>query len=452
MEPSGSNANQMQPADASPVRGPKVLLLGASLATNNMGVGALTVSAIRCILHGIPDAEVCLLDYGRESAVYSVPMRQGSVSVRLINLRFSKKVYLPNHIALLLTRVLASRLLPMRSVRRALISSNPWLREVDEASVCASIAGGDSFSDIYGLTRFFYVSLPQFLVLLMGKKLTLLPQTIGPFRTRIARFFAGQILRRADTVYSRDQAGMRDALAVAGGLPEGRVRFCYDMGFVLEPVAPAQSDSVSWPTGAAAKRNPVIGLNVSGLLYMGGYNRKNMFGLRLDYPALVEALIEHLIRGLDASVLLVPHVFGSETHAESDSIVCAQLFEKLKSRYAGRIGLVRGSHNQSEIKSVIGRCDFFVGSRMHACIAALSQNVPAVAIAYSQKFKGVMETLGIPSLVADLRSMNQEEVIQQITENFEAREQIQQQLRERMPAVQQTVLSLFAGSVARGNA
>jgi len=38
-------------------------------------------------------------------------------------------------------------------------------------------------------------------------------------------------------------------------------------------------------------------------------------------------------------------------------------------------------YGPSETKFLIGHCDFFVGARMHACIAAVSQYVPAVTLA-----------------------------------------------------------------------
>lgn len=82
-------------------------------------------------------------------------------------------------------------------------------------------------------------------------------------------------------------------------------------------------------------------------------------------------------------MLLTPHVFG--THGESDSVVCERLLEELNGKYKDSLGLVRGSYNQSEIKQVIGMCDFFLGARMRACIAAASRNVPVVPIAYSGK-------------------------------------------------------------------
>jgi polysaccharide pyruvyl transferase WcaK-like protein len=51
-------------------------------------------------------------------------------------------------------------------------------------------------------------------------------------------------------------------------------------------------------------------------------------------------------------------------------------------------------------------CGFFIGSRMHACLAAISQCVPTVSIAYSSKFITVMKTFSMGHYVADPRTMN----------------------------------------------
>ena len=48
----------------------KILLLGATFSTSNMGVGALTAGTIKCILHRFPDAEIFLLDYGKKKQTY----------------------------------------------------------------------------------------------------------------------------------------------------------------------------------------------------------------------------------------------------------------------------------------------------------------------------------------------------------------------------------------------
>lgn len=417
----------------------KVCLLGASFHVGN-GVRALTMGTIQCVLHSNPEAEVSLLDYAKEGGEVHFTWRGRTIAIRVINLRFSKKFYLANNVARLIATSLLLKLIPS-VVRTKMIRRNLWLQHINEADLVASIAGGDSFSDIYGLARFLYVSLPQLLAIWMGKSLILLPQTLGPFRSRFARAIARYILNQASTIYSRDRAGLKSAAELLGANRDARkLRFCYDLAFVLEPAAPTGVDLLGL-SGEKADGSCLVGLNVSGLLSMGGYNRQNMFGLRVDYNELVRSIIQLLVERKNATVLLVPHVIGSGL--ECDSPACEVLYAELKDRYDGRVELISGDYNQSEIKYIIGQCDFFIGSRMHACIAAVSQCVPAVSIAYSDKFTGVMETLGAEFLVADARKMEKAEILKTVDQAFERRNAIRQQLELKIPKVQECVLDIF---------
>ncbi|MGH7495319.1 MAG: polysaccharide pyruvyl transferase family protein [bacterium] len=168
-----------------------------------------------------------------------------------------------------------------------------------------------------------------------------------------------------------------------------------------------------------------------------------MFGLQVDYRELVHDTIHFLMRKPDVVVLLVPHVFGPPTHAESDAVVCARIYDELQAQYGDRLCFTRRNYNQNEIKHIIGRCDFFIGSRMHACIAALSQCIPAVAIAYSRKFSGVMRTIGAESLVADPREMNKQRILTIIDEAFAHRNELREQLERKMPLVKASVFNLL---------
>ena len=425
-----------------------VCLLGAGFQGGN-GVGALTVGTIQCILHSNPDAEISLLDYALEGGEVHVGCHGKTATIPVVNLRFSKKFYLRNNIARLLATSLLLKLMPS-AIRKKLVGGNPWLQHIDEADCVASIAGGDSFSDIYGLARFLYITLPQLLAISMGKRLVVLPQTIGPFSTRFARAAARYILRQADTIYSRDREGLKLASELLGvNWEKGKLRFCYDLAFVLEPAAPAHVELLGLPA-KKADGSCRVGLNVSGLLAMGGYSRQNMFGLRVDYNELVRGIIRLLIEHKNASVLLVPHVFGSGN--ECDSPVSEEVYADLRTRYEGRLGLISGYYDQGEIKSIIGQCDFFIGSRMHACIAAVSQCVPTVSIAYSDKFTGVMDTLGANPQVADLRRMDEEEIVNIVARAFEHRRFTRQQLEQKIPVVKERVLRLFGEIAAVGDA
>jgi polysaccharide pyruvyl transferase WcaK-like protein len=207
------------------------------------------------------------------------------------------------------------------------------------------------------------------------------------------------------------------------------------------------------------RQGVLVGLNVSGLLYMGGYNRNNMFGLKPDYGQLVRAIIGCLAEK-DCQVLLIPHVFGDEQNSESDVPACRQILAELGATYPGRLHFIDGKFDHHEIKYIIGQCDFFLGARMHACIAAISQCRPVVGMAYSRKFSGVFDSIGGGSRLVDLRRSNQQEILDTIGQAFSQRDQLRRELEAKMPAIRQSVLNLFStdefksllGSAARVSA
>jgi polysaccharide pyruvyl transferase WcaK-like protein len=419
----------------SPVR---VCLLGAALNTGNLGISALVSGTVASVLSTFPNAQIFLLEYGREPAKYEVHWHNGPVEVELVNIRFSKKIFLRNNIARLLAGAFFIGLLPASRWKDSLYRKNICFRKILEADVVASIAGGDSFSDIYGLPRLWYMALPQILALWLGKPLILLPQTLGPFKGIGARAIARYIMRRAVVVYSRDRAGVQEAGPLLGA-QKNKLKFSPDMAFVLEPLKPEASKLAGLPLQNPA---PLIGLNISGLLLMGGYTRNNMFGLKADYARLVREMISYFVREHQANILLVPHVVGDDL--ESDTSACESVFKELNPGCQERLFLLPDNFNQHEIKYVIGQCDFFIGSRMHACIAALSQSIPAVCLAYSRKFIGVMESIGCSELVADLRLLDNDGVQETIRRIFDSRSRLHDSLRSRMPEVQAKVLALFA--------
>lgn len=424
-------------------KAPRILIVGATFETNNMGVSALAAAAVKCAVSSYPDAQVAFLDYGKEKKTYKVRCNDVEVLVPLINIRFSKKIYLANNVAFLIFLANLIRLVPSRRLRERLIEKNETLAEIYRADLVAGICGGDSFSDIYGLTRLIYIILPLMLVNAMRRKLVLLPQTYGPFRGKISRVLAGHIIGSAKQTYARDHSSraLIDSLMHSQDVMFNH-NFCYDLGFVLDPYPPdkfkaARTDFLK-QTGTVR-----VGLNVSGLLWMGGYRRNNMFGLKSDYKRTILALIESFMAMPNVKMLLIPHVLGAEPDSESDSVVCEQLFDMLQTKYASRVEMVRGNLNQSEIKYVIGRCDFFIGSRMHACIAAMSQCVPAVPIAYSDKFSGVMETLGKEILVLDARKITSREIVSAVLACYRHRGEMRDLLLNKMPDVRARVMSIF---------
>jgi len=419
----------------------KILLLGAGFTTRNMGVWALTSGAIASALNAYPDARIFVLDYHAEPASYEVEHPRGTAAVDMINVRFSKKFWLPNNILRLLLTALLIKLVPFKGIQDRLFRRNCWLSHIQTADFAGAVSGGDSFSDIYGLARLLYVALPQILCLVVGRPLILLPQTIGPFDSAFGRAAAGYVLKRASRVYSRDRVSIDEAKRLCGK-NAARIEFSYDLGFILEPRI--RMERVPAWLAERENRSPLVGVNVSGLLYIGGYTQKNMFGLKGDYRHLIHAIIDRFIVEHNAHVMLVPHVMGSAANRESDFLACRAIFEASKDEVRNRLHLIEEEYDHHEIKALIGRCDFFIGSRMHACIAALSQSIPAVGLAYSKKFIGVFSSIGMEGLVFDLREADEDATVRQVGEIFVRRLEFRADLEKKMPAVRDEVMSLFA--------
>ena len=254
---------------------------------------------------------------------------------------------------------------------------------------------------------------------------------------------AKYILKRASVVYARDHSGVDYVRVLRGNCSmNGKVHFMPDVAFTLDSHKPEHID-LGALNDNRKKDSIVVGLNVSGLLINGGYTQENMFGLKTNYSELVYSIVDLLMKDKRSLVVLVPHVFAPGGNVESDPDACLKVYDKLSEKYPGRIFLTQGQYNQNEIKYIIGLCDFFIGSRMHSCIAALSQSIPAVGIAYSKKFLGVFESVGFGDCVAHASRFSKNEILSKVGGALEMREQIKIDLDKRIPEVKENILNMF---------
>lgn len=317
-----------------------------------------------------------------------------------------------------------------------------------EADVLLDFSGGDSFTDLYGTSRFVKIALIKLETLWARKRLILMPQTLGPFARGWTRRIARGIVRRASHSFFRDEEGYRAATEEFGADP-ARCGCIMDMAFSMD--ASEREDVAFYARRLRGDRKLLIGLNVSGLLYSGGYTQNNMFGLRADYRKTVRALIERFLEaGEDCAVALIPHVLEPGMPVEDDASVCRELAGEFAERYPGRIAAADGYSQADQLKRIIGECDFFVGSRMHACIAAISMRVPTAPIAYSKKFIGVWAMMGLSDCIADPREGDEEAVVAKVWDVFDRRADIAPDIRVELDALYAAIDA--AGARAKGQA
>lgn len=412
----------------------KICIMGASTTTNNRGVSALAVSIVKILLRIKPDVQLSFITGSRDSRPQVITLANKTLFLPTIGFRLSPKAMIHRHLIFVFLLALLQRCTPSKRLRVKIINSNPLLREIYKADLVTDIQGGDSFSDIYGLVSFMLGVLPQFIVLLMQKKLVLLPQTYGPYKHLTARLLAHFIMRNAFYCFSRDKDGVRQLNNVKKGKSD--FSFCPDVAFMLDPVKPKVFQIV--PEIVSTSKS-LVGININGLMYNGGYTRRNMFGLAIDYQALVLDIINLMIKQ-NSHILLIPHTYGSKDNVNSDPYACEEISLKLKCE---SLHTLKGEYNQSEVKSIIGMCDFFIGSRMHACIAALSQNIPTIGVAYSKKFIGVFDSVGARDMVVDCRMEDIESIKSKILNCYLKKEDFISSNKNRMKEIQNIILSEF---------
>jgi polysaccharide pyruvyl transferase WcaK-like protein len=335
--------------------------------------------------------------------------------------------------------------LPLAPVRRVLSRATPWIAALESVDFAGDVRGGDSFSDIYGLRRFIGGSLVAWTVLLVKGSIVQFPQTYGPYRSWLARRVARYLLKRSSVIVARDDQSRQVAQELVG--LEKEVYVSPDVAFSLEAVRPSRLE-VAPPLSSGVPPD-VIGVNINGLMFNGGYTRKNMFGLELDYPAFLPALVTALLTEHRGELWLVPHTYGPPESVESDPEACRRVRAALPLEVQQRVRIVAGEYDCHEIKGVISQCDFFIGSRMHACIAALSQGIPCAGVAYSMKFAGVFETVGMGDWVVDGRTATNNEAVARILELYRKRDGVRDGLRARALEARQQLERLFRSLMVR---
>ncbi len=404
-----------------------VCIFGAALDTGNLGVEAIGLSILRGLRERLPNARLIVFSGrpGRRLSQVQLPSDQGSqtISFEEIGCSLSRDPFKPGNLY----------------VEHALHRigcgprSGPVSRVLSQADLILDASGGDSFTTMYGPYRYKYAVYPKRVSLRFDAPFVLLPQTYGPFDTGHTGE-AGHLIRSAAQVWSRDQAGCRTIEQLA---PDVSVQRSADMAFTL-------------PVDATTTKIPVVsktlvGINVSGLLFNDEPKCvRDQFGLCCDYRQLLHDLVASILGAdADAHILLVPHVVVERFHVESDLRACETLHGMLPNEWRQRTTVLPNPSSACDAKGIISRCNFFVGTRMHACIAALSSEVPVCAIAYSKKTSGVFGTVGMEHAVFDARALGADHIISGIMGRYRVRNSDRQLIRQRLSSAFASVDRMF---------
>lgn len=272
---------------------------------------------------------------------------------------------------------------------------------VKKCQVIIDLTEGDSFADIYGDARFKTQTNIKYLIEKSSIPLVLGPQTYGPFIKDHNKKLAKKVFEGAYIIFSRDEPSAELVYELTGRKP----LVTTDLAFQLPYQQPKKDNDVI-----------KVGFNVSGLLTKYGFEGgNNNFSLRTNYDEYVDEILNYFCGKSNYEVYLIPHVGNDERFIE--------LISKKYPKYR----VIPLCNNPVSIKNEIAKMDIFIGSRMHATVAAFTSGVVTIPVAYSRKFCGLFGLVEYEHTV-DLQELTTKDAVEKTINEVENWMDIQKDL------------------------
>ncbi|MGO0123369.1 polysaccharide pyruvyl transferase CsaB [Desulfothermobacter acidiphilus] len=287
--------------------------------------------------------------------------------------------------------------------RRHLLSV--W-RELARTDLLLS-GGGSLFQDITSRGNVLYYSLLVFGAKLLGKKVCLYGQGIGPLNRLFSRWLVRQALRWADLVTLRDEISASELARLGVRRP---------VYISADPVL-ALLEEGDREQGASLLRR--AGLDPQRRIL--GVSLRPWPGVEEVREAVVE-LAEQLSQE-DWQVALVPF------HPDDVEVLAS-----LRERVAGAALLPAGL----SLPEAVGALSHFactVGMRLHFLIFAAMAGVPGVGLSYDPKVDRFMQQVGLPSL--PLSSLASADILRAVKGLLAEEAEVRRWLRQRVNELSQ---------------
>lgn len=259
----------------------------------------------------------------------------------------------------------------------------------------------------------------------------------GPFETEFQRWVARFMYRHLTLFTNREP--LSSELLKEIGFGKNTVNTACP-AWLLQPADKARGEHLLRAEGINLDKRPLVGLTLCGynLPSLRTWKKvSNWDDLQIYVP-----LLRYLLDTLDAHVFLLPHVYRFNPYTRSRELINGPDYDILwyLANLMGehpRLHLIQGKYAAEEAKTMIGQCDLFISGRLHAAVAAMSQHVPTVLIAYGHKHHGFAQLIDHDAYVFD---GDDSQALAALAERaWQERDAIRLKLAHNMPHVAQLV-------------
>ena len=285
------------------------------------------------------------------------------------------------------TRLLLSQSKFLRSIGESFLTLN----EKETLNVIKTIdvvfvKGGGFIHSYGGITDPYFIYFLTFHLRLAeayGKKVVMLPNSVGPLKNSIARKIAIKALKKCSLVTVRENLSKSFLKTL------GIEASCYpDLGFFLQP-SEYEMETYLKQHGIPKNQKKIV-LTLRPYRFTGYDHPNELFE---KYISSFVEFVQYLVAE-GYHITFMAHTLGPSSH-ENDSIAIRNVLEALPNYIHKEISYIEDSElNCRDIEKLYSYYDYMIGTRFHSVIFSLNVNVPSIAIAYGgNKGRGIMEFL-----------------------------------------------------------
>ena len=259
------------------------------------------------------------------------------------------------------------------------------VKEIRKADAVFVKGGGflHSYGSITDAYLMYYLTYHIRLALALGKRVIILPNSIGPLKNRIAKNIVLKCLQECALVTVRENISKKC-------LEDLGIESAYfpDLGFYLRPVEQEMSSYLK-KHGVPIDTKKVV-ITLRPYRFNGSSNHHELYK---NYLFGVKNLVDYLVN-YGYHVTFMAHTLGPSAH-ENDSVAITEVLSLLRGKTLSAVTFIEDYNlNCRDIEKIYSYYDYMVGTRFHSVIFSLNMYVPSIAISYGgNKGNGVMKDL-----------------------------------------------------------
>lgn len=299
------------------------------------------------------------------------------------------------------------------------------IKEIIESDIVIE-CGGTTFKDEKLAKVLFNVAclLPG---ILQQKKIIKYSQTMGPFKHPLNRGIAKIILPKLELIAARGRYSENNLKEL--GLKN--CTYCADAAFSMDMSDKRITTFMEseFKNIIKATDKKIVGISPNSIVEkyckQNGINHAEIFGRFINY------LID---KGF--FVILIPHSYRPYTKMRhnNDALTIEEIcnyIEDKDSFYA-----VKKDYDCKQLRVLISMTDYYVASRFHSMISALSTGVPVLVFGWGkQKYVEVMKEFELEDYAFDYRDLNVDKMIEQFEKLMQNRELVKEKISRNLPKV-----------------